>query len=159
MIAAEGVEYRRNAKRGTHPAARKSAQTNRENNAVPLVRISHPQHADPAYATAISDAVHRAMVETINVPADDKFQILSGHEAGQIVYAPEYLGIRHSAAVVIVQITLNTGRTVEQKRALYAKIADLLEAAPGIPRADVIINLIEVVKENWSFGNGIAQYA
>ena len=126
---------------------------------MPLVRISHPQNTDPAYAAAIGDAVHRAMVETINVPADDKFQILTGHDAGQIVAAPEYLGIRHSAAVVIIQITLNTGRTVEQKRALYAKIADLLEAAPGIPRADVIINLVEVVKENWSFGNGIAQYA
>ncbi len=127
--------------------------------ALPLVRISHNRHADPAYAGAIGDAVHRAMVETINVPSDDKFQIITDRAAAQIVYAPQYLGIAHTDAIVIIQITLNTGRSVEQKRALYAKIAELLEVAPGIPRAEIIISLVEVVKENWSFGNGIAQYA
>ncbi len=126
---------------------------------MPLVRISHNRPADPAFAAAIGDGVHRAMVETINVPVDDKFQILTGHEPAQLVYAKQYLGIAHSDALVIIQITLNAGRTLEQKRALYAKIADLLEVAPGVPRADIIINLVEVVKENWSFGDGVAQYA
>jgi 4-oxalocrotonate tautomerase len=126
---------------------------------MPLVRISFPRNDDPAYAAAISAGVHRAMVETINVPADDKFQILSSDAGTDIVYPPSYLGIAHSAALVIIQITLNTGRTVEQKRAVYAKIVELLESAPGIPRSDVIINLVEVVKENWSFGDGVAQYA
>ncbi len=111
----------------------------------------------PAYAAAISDAVHRALVESMTVPPDDKFQIISS--ADQIVYPSEYLGIGHGDGIVIIQITLNTGRTVEQKRALYAQIADLLGVAPGIPRSDIIINLVEVVKENWSFGDGIAQYA
>jgi len=126
---------------------------------VPLVRISFNRHADAAYAAAISDGVHRALVEAINVPADDKFQILTARDAAQIVYPPAYLGIAHSDAIVIIQITLNAGRTIEQKRALYAKITELLAVAPGIPPADVIINLVEVAKENWSFGDGIAQYA
>jgi 4-oxalocrotonate tautomerase len=126
---------------------------------VPLVRISVNRQPDPVYATAIGDAVHRALVETMNVPADDKFQILTSADSTQLVYPAEYLGVRHSAAIVIIQITLNTGRTVDQKKALYASIAEKLEAAPGIPRSDVIINLVEVVKENWSFGNGSAQYA
>jgi len=95
----------------------------------------------------------------MNVPVDDLFQIITDHDSAQIVYAPEYLGIHHSDAIVIIQITLNAGRTVEQKRALYARIADLLAADPGLPRSDVIVNLVEVAKENWSFGNGIAQYA
>jgi phenylpyruvate tautomerase PptA (4-oxalocrotonate tautomerase family) len=126
---------------------------------MPLVRISVNRHTDRSYATAIGDAVHRALIETMNVPADDKFQIITSADSSQIVYPPEYLGVRHSDAIVIIQITLNTGRTVEQKRALYANIADALAAAPGIPRSDVIINLVEVVKENWSFGDGSAQYA
>jgi phenylpyruvate tautomerase PptA (4-oxalocrotonate tautomerase family) len=126
---------------------------------VPLVRISLNQPADRAYAAAIGDAVHRALVESMNVPIADKFQIITGSADAQIVYPPEYLGIGHGDTVVIIQITLNTGRTVEQKRALYAQIADLLAVAPGIPRSDIIVNLVEVVKENWSFGDGVAQYA
>jgi phenylpyruvate tautomerase PptA (4-oxalocrotonate tautomerase family) len=126
---------------------------------LPLVRISLTRPTDPGAALAIGEAVHRAMVETINVPADDKFQIITDGASAHVVAAPEYLGIRHSSAVTIVQITLNAGRTVERKRALYARIADLLEAEHDIPRADVIISLIEVEKENWSFGDGIAQYA
>jgi 4-oxalocrotonate tautomerase len=126
---------------------------------VPLVRISVNRSPDAAYGSAIGDAVHQALVETMNVPADDKFQIITSADSTHIVYPQEYLGVRHSAAVVIIQITLNAGRTVEQKRALYASIADLLAAAPGIPRSDVIINLVEVGKENWSFGDGVAQYA
>ncbi len=126
---------------------------------MPLVRISINRKHDAHYASAVGDAVHRALVETVNVPLDDKFQIITGTDCAQIVYPQEYLGVRHSEDIVIIQITLNTGRTVEQKRALYAKIADLLVAAPGIAPADVIINLVEVTKENWSFGNGIAQYA
>jgi phenylpyruvate tautomerase PptA (4-oxalocrotonate tautomerase family) len=126
---------------------------------VPLVRISVNRKPDGAFASAIGDAVHRALVETMNVPVDDKFQIITSADSSQIVYPPEYLGVRHSDAIVIIQITLNSGRTVEQKRALYAKIADSLAVAPGIPRSDVIINLVEVVRENWSFGDGIAQYA
>ncbi len=126
---------------------------------MPLVRISLRHNEDPTYAGAVGEAVHRALVEAVGVPSDDRFQIITDHPVAQLVYPPEYLGIRHTGAVVFIQITLNLGRTVEQKRALYARIADLLHAAPGIPRADVIVNLVEVAKENWSFGDGVAQYA
>ncbi len=126
---------------------------------MPLVRIAVNRKPDAAYAAAIGDAVHRALVETMNVPADDKFQFISSADSAHLVYPQEYLGVRHSEAVVIIQITLNAGQTVDQTRALYARIADLLAAAPGIPRSDVMVNLVEVVKENWSFGDGVAQYA
>jgi phenylpyruvate tautomerase PptA (4-oxalocrotonate tautomerase family) len=125
---------------------------------MPLVRISFADTTDPALAVAAGDAVHRAMVATINVPVDDKFQVLTRHEPAQLVYAQEYLGIAHTSALTIIQITLNAGRTLEQKKLLYATIADFLSEL-GIPRSDVIINVVEVVKENWSFGDGIAQYA
>lgn len=126
---------------------------------MPLVRISLRAGKSQAHRTAIGDAVHRAMVETINVPAQDRFQIITEHDAAGLVYDPSYLGISRTDELVVVQITLNAGRTTEMKKALYARIAELLAASPGVRREDVLVSLVEVTKENWSFGNGVAQYA
>ncbi|WP_242360502.1 tautomerase family protein [Anaeromyxobacter sp. SG17] len=126
---------------------------------MPLVRISLRAGKPEAYRTALGDAVHRAMVETMNVPAKDRFQVITEHDAAGLVYDRSYLDIARSDDLVVVQITLNTGRTVEMKKALYARIAELLSTSPGVRREDVLVSLVEVVKENWSFGNGIAQYA
>jgi phenylpyruvate tautomerase PptA (4-oxalocrotonate tautomerase family) len=112
-----------------------------------------------AYRAAIGSAVHRAMVETINVPPLDHFQVITEHARDDIVYDPNYLDIKRTDDVVFVQITMNVGRTVEMKRALYRRITELLNADAGIRPEDVMINLVEVPKENWSFGNGIASYA
>jgi phenylpyruvate tautomerase PptA (4-oxalocrotonate tautomerase family) len=125
---------------------------------MPLVRIDTPRRLDPALRRAIGDATHIAMVETMNVPPDDRFQVIAGHPDEGLIVTPGYLGISHGKDPVIVQVTLNAGRTVEQKRAFYARLADDLQAL-GIRREDVIVGLVEVSKENWSFGNGEAQYA
>jgi phenylpyruvate tautomerase PptA (4-oxalocrotonate tautomerase family) len=107
----------------------------------------------------VGDAVHQAMVETIGVPPDDRFQVITEHPPEGLVYDPGYLGVSRSDGVVFIQITLNGGRTVEQKRALYARIADLVSARAEVRRADVLVSLVEVTRENWSFGDGVAQYA
>jgi len=99
------------------------------------------------------------MVHAINVPAQDRFQVITEHPADGLIYDPSYLGIQRTDDVVFIQITLNAGRTVDQKRALYQKIAELLAQAPGVRPEDVVISLVEVAKENWSFGNGLATYA
>ena len=99
------------------------------------------------------------MTTTINVPKDDRFQIISEHSPEDFIVDPSYLGIQRSRDCVVLQITLSDGRTVEQKRAFYKAIADGLTAWLALRREDVFINLIEVRKENWSFGNGEAQYA
>jgi 4-oxalocrotonate tautomerase len=126
---------------------------------VPLVRISLRQGKPASYRAAIGEAIHRAMVETINVPADDRFQILQEHPVEGLVYDRRYLGIERTDDIVVIQITLNTGRTLEMKRALYRRIAECLAENPGIRKEDVMVNLVEVPKENWSFGNGEASYA
>jgi 4-oxalocrotonate tautomerase len=125
---------------------------------MPLVRIDMKQGRSAAEGAAIGDAVHRAMVETINVPAKDRFQVISRHPADAVVYDSNYLDVARGDGIVFMQITLNSGRTVEMKKALYARIAELL-AAQGVRREDVFVSLGEVPKENWSFGNGVAQYA
>jgi len=125
---------------------------------MPFVRIELRKGRTAEQRRAISDAVHSAMVETINVPPLDKFQVVTEHEAGDFVYDPSYLDIQRTDGLVMVQITLNAGRTVEARQALYKTLADKLEKL-GVRRQDLLVNLVETQKENWSFGNGIAQYA
>jgi 4-oxalocrotonate tautomerase len=124
---------------------------------MPLVRIDCAAGKPADYREAISEGVHAALVGAFNVPEDDRFQVIGEHS--RIVRPQTYLGIEYSDELVIIQITCNEGRTVEQKKALFAMIADKLVASPGLRREDVVVSLVEVKKENWSFGNGIAQYA
>lgn len=126
---------------------------------MPLVRIDLRAGRPAAFRTAVGDIVHRAMVETITVPPADRFQVITEHAPGDLIYDANYLDIARSDGIVVIQITLNTGRTTEMKQALYRRIADLLAAELGVRKEDVLISLVEVSKENWSFGNGIAQYA
>ncbi len=127
---------------------------------MPLVRIDHPAGKPDTYRAALSKGVHEAMVETFGVPDDDRFQIVGEHRPGTaIVHAPAYLGIDYSDDLVVIQITCNDTRTLDQKKALYAAIADNLANDVGMRREDIVISLVEVKKENWSFGNGLAQYA
>lgn len=126
---------------------------------MPFVRISLREGKPPAYVRAIADGVYEAMLATINVPAGDRFQVITEHLADGLIYDPGYLGIRRTDDVVFIQITLNQGRSLELKKAFYARIAENLTKNPGMRKEDVLVNLVEVPKENWSFGNGIAQYA
>ena len=126
---------------------------------MPLVRIALRAGKPPAYLAAVGDAIHQAMVETINVPAEDRFQVFTEHQPGTLVIDPAYLGIERSEEAILVQIAISAGRTAEMKKALFARIADRLAKSPGLRKEDVFVNLVEVAKENWSFGNGIAQYA
>jgi 4-oxalocrotonate tautomerase len=126
---------------------------------MPLVRISLLEGKPESFGKTVGDAVHRAMVETISVPPQDRFQIITEHAKSNFVYDPSYLGVQRTDGLIIIQITLNQGRTVELKKALYKRIAELLHNELGVRMEDVLVNLVEVAKENWSFGNGVAQYA
>ena len=126
---------------------------------MPLVRIDLRHGKPAAYKKAICDGIYTAMTDTFAVPKDDRFMIVNEHDVENLSYAKSYLGISHTDDIVIIQITANDTRTVEQKQAFFARIATLLAQNPGLRKEDIVINLVEVKKENWSFGNGIAQYA
>lgn len=126
---------------------------------MPLVRISLREGKPEGYRQKVGDAVHRAMVETINVPPLDRFQIITSHTKSDFVYDPEYLNISRTDDLVMIQITLNLGRTTEMKKAFYKRLVDLLVQEVKIRPEDVLICLVEVAKENWSFGNGATPYA
>jgi phenylpyruvate tautomerase PptA (4-oxalocrotonate tautomerase family) len=125
---------------------------------MPLVRIDLRKGKQTAYREAISRVVQESLV-SVGVPKDDRFQVIAEHDAENFVFDPNYLDIRRTEDLVIIQITWNEGRTLEQKKALYNAIADGLAATLSLRREDVFVSLIEVKRENWSFGNGVAQYA
>ena len=125
---------------------------------MPLVRISLREGTSAAHRKAIADGVHQAMIDSIAIPPDDRFQVLSEYPPENLFYDPQYLGIQRSDKVVFVQITMSTGRKLAQKRALFRRIVELLAKSPGLRPQDLFVNIVEVAWENWSFGNGEAQY-
>ena len=125
---------------------------------MPFTRISLKRGKPVAYRKAIMTGIYAAMRETFDVPQDDRFMVLTEHDGADILYGASYLGIERSDDLVMIQITANNTRTVEQKKALYRAIADRLGADPGVRPEDVLVNIVEVAKENWSFGRGEAQY-
>jgi 4-oxalocrotonate tautomerase len=126
---------------------------------MPLVRIELPKGKPPQHRRAIADIVYATMLEVMKVPQGDRFQIIAEHEANDLIIDPSYLGVARSAEAIIIQITLNEGRSIELKQAFYKALADRLHEGAGLRREDVFVNLVEVKKENWSFGAGVAQYA
>jgi 4-oxalocrotonate tautomerase len=125
---------------------------------MPLVRISLREGKSEQYRKAVADGVHRAMVEGAAVPEQDRFQIITEHPPSGLIYDPTYLGLQRTNDIVMVQITLSTGRKLAQKRQLFKRMAEILAENPGLRPQDLMINLVEVAWENWSFGNGEAQY-
>jgi len=125
---------------------------------MPLVRISLMKGKPAGFGEQVGRIVYEAMVETIDVPAGDRFQVVTEHDRNTLIYDPGYLGIHRSDGIVIIQMTITEGRALEKKKALYRRVAERLNAELGIRVEDVLINVVEVKKENWSFGNGIAQY-
>lgn len=126
---------------------------------MPLARIDLVEGKSAEYRRTVGEVVYEAIVSALGAPKDDRFQIITEHPAADLICDPTYLGITRTADCIVIQLTMNAGRTTEKKQAFYKQVADGLHARLGLRREDVFISLVEVVKENWSFGNGEAQYA
>ena len=126
---------------------------------MPLVHISLRAGKPEAYRQAIFDGVYQALRDTFNVPDDDQFMAMTEHDAANFRYGATYLDVARSDDVVFIQITASNTRGMGQKKALFRRIAELLGEDPGLRPEDVFVNLVEVLKENWSLGGGLAQYA
>jgi 4-oxalocrotonate tautomerase len=120
---------------------------------MPLTRVSLRRGKTTEYRKAILDGLYRAMRETFDVPEHDRFMTISEHDAEDFDYGT-FPGIARSDDLAIIQITVNNTRAVEQKKALFRRIAELLSDNPGLRPEDVFINLVEVPPENWSLAHG-----
>lgn len=126
---------------------------------MPLVRIDLLEGKTAEFKSQLGELVYESMLETIGIPEEDKFVVVNDLKAEELIFSTNYLGVDRTEGIVIIQITMNEGRTTEVKKALYKTVADKLNNQLDIRKEDVFISLVEVNKENWSFGNGIAQYA
>jgi 4-oxalocrotonate tautomerase len=126
---------------------------------MPLTRIAVRAGKPAAYRKALTQGIQRSLMEVFSVPEDDIFMVITEHDEDNFVYGKHFLDINRSDDLVLIQITANNTRTAELKKALYKRIAEHLAESPGVRPEDVFVNLLDVPKENWSFGNGIAQYA
>ncbi|WP_369178926.1 tautomerase family protein [Streptomyces mutabilis] len=125
---------------------------------MPFVRID--AHATgPDRLDALGRAVHDALVETLGIPPDDRFQVLTRHDgAGGALRWDDYAGVHRDEGIVFVAITLRSGRSAERKQALYRRIAELAEAYAGTEPRNVFVTLTENADADWSLGHGLAQY-
>jgi phenylpyruvate tautomerase PptA (4-oxalocrotonate tautomerase family) len=126
---------------------------------MPLARIDLPRGKSTEYKRVIADVVYDAVRQIFKVPEGDRFQVITEHGPETLIIDPSYLGIDRSADALIIQVTISGGRPGEVREAFFKFVADELNARLGIRREDVMINLVETQRDNWSFGNGIAQYA
>jgi len=125
---------------------------------MPLVRIDLQEGKPAGYVRAIADAVQRAMVDCLAVPARDHFQVITAHAPDHLIYDLGYLDIERTDDIVLVQVTLSAGCGTEQKQAFYARLAVLLREDPGLRPEDLAVVMVENTREDWSFGNGEASY-
>ena len=125
---------------------------------MPFVRIDLLRGKDSSYRSKLGQAVYDAL-SSIGAPENDRFQVIAEHDPNDLIFDRTYLGIDRGDNFVAIQITFNEGRTLEQKKALYKAIVKNMGDSVGMRPQDVFINLVEIKKENWSFGNGEAQYA
>ena len=127
---------------------------------MPLARIDINKDAPAERVRIVSEAVYGAMIDIANVPVNDMFHIVTRHSADEIIYPQDgYLGMRYSADLIIIQVTWVGGRSTDVKKQFYRRIADEIHAKAGVRKEDVWINLVDDGREDWSFGNGVMQYA
>ena len=124
---------------------------------MPLVRIDLPAGQPPSYGAAVSDTVQSALHDVLGVPLAERFHIVTEHPPGRLSIDPSYLGVQRSPAALVIQVLLNRGRDASTKLHFFQSLADALHAKVGLCPADVVVSLVEVGREDWSFGNGQAQ--
>jgi 4-oxalocrotonate tautomerase len=125
---------------------------------MPLIRIDMLRGKSVQYRVALRDTIYETLRDVVGVPPDDRHEVITEHDPENLNIAPSFFGVQRSSDAILVQITFNEGRTLDQKRALYLAIVQALQQRAGLRPEDVTINLVEVKKENWSFGNGVAHY-
>jgi phenylpyruvate tautomerase PptA (4-oxalocrotonate tautomerase family) len=125
---------------------------------MPMVRISLLKGKSPAYLRAIADGINRALHDAYGAPLDDRFQVIDEYDAGRLIYDAEYLDVHRTDDIVIINILSGKWRDIKKKQALYKRIVELLAENPGVKPGNVQIFLSPNDRDDWSFGNGIAQY-
>jgi 4-oxalocrotonate tautomerase len=125
---------------------------------MPLVKVFLRKGKPPEYLRLMSEAIHAALVREAGIPEDDRFHLIQEMEPELLVADPAYGGVARSEDLIVVEVTLNAGRSVEMKKAIYARMQRNLTREIELRPDDLVVSLLEVSPENWSFGRGLATY-
>jgi len=124
---------------------------------MPLVRIDVVRGRDTKQLRAVLDAIHDAMVAALDVPATDRYQILTQHDPGDILALDTGLGYARTDDIVIVQF-ISRQRSEDAKADLYRRLAQTLNERCSVTPTDLIVTVTENGPADWSFGDGSAQF-
>jgi phenylpyruvate tautomerase PptA (4-oxalocrotonate tautomerase family) len=124
---------------------------------MPLLYIDLIEGRTPSEVGTLLDAVHDAVVDAFGVPHRDRYQVVHTHPAHEIVAWDTGLGLDRSSRLVVVHV-VSRRRTSEMKEKFYELLASNLADRCGLDPADLIVSITENGDEDWSFGNGRAQF-
>lgn len=125
---------------------------------MPLVHIHVTEgRRTDAELRRFADVVQEVMLDHFAAPARDRYQIITEHKPGRIILEDTGLGFERTDDAVVIQI-FQQGRSLDQKRAAFGALPDRLHAETGLRRADLVVSVASNTREDWSFGDGVAQF-
>lgn len=119
---------------------------------MPLVTISILKGKSPEYIKDVSDSVNSAVIECMNFPDDDHYQIIYQLDSDSLQFQSR------DGDRVMMHLVMRAGRSNKSKQAFYKKVVENLSKNPGINPANVLITITENHDIDWSFRDGIAQF-
>jgi phenylpyruvate tautomerase PptA (4-oxalocrotonate tautomerase family) len=124
---------------------------------VPLVRIDLVEGREPAAVRKLADVVQEVLEEVFAAPPRDRYQVIDEHPSRNVILQDTGLGFERTDDRVLVQV-FQQGRSEDQKKALYARLAERLESDCGVAPTDLMVSVAANSREDWSFGLGRAQF-
>ena len=121
---------------------------------MPFARIDLIEGKAPEYRSAVADIVYRGIVDVLKAPDGDRFVVVGEHTSNNLIYDPNFLGFSRSPDFILIQVTSTVGNDKDSKLAFYRFIADELKSKLSVRPDDIMINMVFVNKEDWSFGKG-----
>ncbi|UPK01308.1 tautomerase family protein [Bradyrhizobium sp. 170] len=124
---------------------------------MPFLRFDLIEGRSDAEIRRLLDVTHEVLVETLHVPARDRYQVVHQHPRSSIIALDTGLAIDRTDKLVILQLT-SRPRDKGSKLEFYRVLAERLSSSCGIAPNDLVINFVINADEDWSFGMGRAQF-
>ena len=123
---------------------------------MPLITINITEGMTDFAIDQLQDTIHTCFVKAWNIPENGGFYIINERAKSQMRISRTMWGINRSEnPPLLLQIT-SSPRSKESKVELFRLLAEELEKQ-GIQKEDLFISISPTQREDWSFGNGVAQ--
>jgi Tautomerase enzyme len=127
---------------------------------MPLAKVHFLEgQYNSARIAQLSKAIQDALIEVLDIPPDDFFQVHHVLPREHYRHTPSFVGQVYSDDLILLELTFITGRPKETRLALLKSLNEKVVAAVKIAPADLVVMLYEIAGENASLGSGLAQRA